>query len=193
MNLSAGDQAQILGVGAGALLVVAAGIFKASVLRGDMNSKWTRRVDLAVSALVEKTISEAEQLRDKVDEILPTAPFDPVHLLADPAPLGQLAGRTVGFYRASLRMGSDFVLLRRICPVIVGALVAMELAILALTAHYGELVSWSWLRLPGLILLGAAAVVIVGATAIYVVLQHRLTSAEIEAGTGGRIDGGTDV
>jgi hypothetical protein len=189
LSLGAGDEAAILGVGAAALIAFGAGIFKASALRGDMNSKWARRVDLAVSALDEKTIAAAERLRDKVNELLPSAPFEPVHLEADPAPLAKLAERTVEFYKASTRMGRDLVVLRKVCPVIVGGLTAMEVAILALTAHYGELVGWSWLRLPGLILLGIAAVILVVTGAMYVVLQHRLASAEIEAGTGGRIDG----
>lgn len=187
MSLHTGDEAAIIGLGVGVILTVGAGIFKASTLRGDINSRWTRRVSFAIVALDEKTISELEQLRDDVDDVLPGGHgFAPAQAIANPAPLSARAETTVKYYRARTRMERDFHLLRRLCPSLVVALAAVELAALILTLFYAELVTWGWLRPCGLILLAGAAAALVVATCVYVVLQHRLASAEILAGTGGQ-------
>lgn len=189
MSLGPGDQAAIIGVGAAVLLAVGAGIFKASSLRGDMNGRWTRRVSFAVAALDEKAISELELLRDDVEDTLPGTPrYNPGQAIADPAPLSARAETAVSYYRARTRMKNDFVHLRRACPVLVGGLAAVELAAAGLTAYYAELLHRIWLRMAGLIVAGAGITVLILTVAAYVVLQHRLASAEILAGTGGRTD-----
>jgi hypothetical protein len=187
VSLQPGDQATIIGVGGAVLLAVGAGIFKASSLRGDMNSKWTRRVSFAVAALDEKTISELEHLRDDVEDILP-ARFDPGQAIADPAPLSQRAETTVRYHQSRTRMDGDFIRLRNACPALVGGLAAVEVAAAALTAYYAELLHWPALRVGGLMLAVLGVVVLVLTTVAYAVLQHRLASAEILAGTGGRTD-----
>lgn len=148
MTLGAGEQAAIVGVGAAVLLAVGAGIFKASSLRGDMNSKWARRVSFAVVALDEKAISELALLRDDLEDILP-ARFDPGQAIADPAPLSQRAETTVRYYRARTGMQGDFVRLRRACPVLVGGLAAVEIGAAGATAYYAELWRWTPLRVGG--------------------------------------------
>lgn len=167
------------------LLAVGAGIFKASSLRGDINSKWTRRVSFAVVALDEKAFSELELLRDDLEDMLPVR-FDPAQAIADPAPLSLRAEATIRYYRTRTRMQGDFVRLRRACPVLVAALAAIEIAAAGLTTYYAELWHWAPLRIAGLVLAGLAVVVLVFTVVAYAVLQHRLAGAEILAGTGGR-------
>ena len=188
MNLSTGDQAQVIGVGAAVLLAAGAGAFKTASLRGDMNAKWARRVALAVSALDEKLISGLEQLRDEVDELLPADRFSPADAIADPAPLAQHAEETVAYHRARVRMEGDLKLLRNVGPVFVFALAVLGLAAAGLTAYVGELLLWAWLPRAGLISGGVAFLVLIVALAAYAVLNHRLASAEILAGTGGQLE-----
>lgn len=187
MSLTPGDAAAIIAVGVGALVAVGAGIFKAAALRGDMNTKWTRRVAFAVAALDEKTIAELEQLRDDVEDILPAGHdnFDPAQAIANPAALFARAEHTVSYYSARTRMQTDFVRLRKLCPLLVATLTGVEVAAAILTAFYAELLVWAWLRPCGLIILAVATSMLIFATAAYVVLQHRLAGAEILAGTGG--------
>jgi hypothetical protein len=188
LTLTTGDETEIIAFGVAVLLAIGGGIFKVATLRGDMNSKWTRRVDFAVAALDERTIAALEQLRDEVDAILPTDAdgFDPAQAIADPVPLFKLAESTVSYYRTRERMEIDFVRLRRLCPGLLGALTGIEVTVVALTAFYAHLLLWAWLRPSGLILGGFAVAGLVGAGAYYVLLQHRLASAEILAGSGGR-------
>jgi len=187
LNLSAGDEAGIIAVGAGVIVAAGAGIFKAASLQGDMNTKWSRRVDFAVAALHEKTIAELEQLRDDVDDILPAGHggFDPSQAIANPDPLFARAESTVSYYRARTMMEKDFMRLRGLCPTFVAALAGVVIAVAILTVFYLELLHWGWLRSCGLIVLGIAGAVLVLVTAGYVALHYRLARAEILAGTGG--------
>jgi hypothetical protein len=187
LTLTSGDEAAIIAVGATLVAGSGAGIFKAASLRGDTNAKWNRRVEYAVAALDEKALAELEQLRDDVEDILPAGPgFDPSQAIANPAALSERAERTVRFYRARTRMQRDFERLCSVCPVLVGALTGFLIAVCILTSFYADLVTWGWVELCGLIILAAAVVTLVVTTVLYVVLQHRLASAEILAGTGGR-------
>lgn len=191
MSLTSGDEAAIIAVGATLLAGAGAGIFKAASLRGDTNAKWNRRVEYAIAALDEKALAELEQLRDDVQDILPAGRgFDPSQAIANPAALSQRAERTVRFYRARTRMESDFERLCSICPTLVGALTLFLIAVCILTSFYADLLTWGWVEVCGLVVLAAAVGALVVTTALYVILQHRLASAEILAGTGGRALGG---
>lgn len=187
MSLGAGEQAAIIGVGATVLLAAGGGVFKASSLRGDMNNKWTRRVSLAVAALDEKALSELSLLRDDVEDTLADA-FDPAQAIADPAPLSRRAETTVKFRKGRTRMQEDFKRLLQVCPFLVGGLAAVVVATAALTVYYSELWDVAAFRIGGLILAGIGLAVLVLVGIAYAVLQHRLASNEILAGTGGRAD-----
>lgn len=109
MSLSASDQAQIIGIGTVLLLGIGGGIWRTATLRGDQNSRWASRVDLAVAALDEKTINQLEILRIEVNEALPPPGeqpgFSPLAVIADLAPLSQSAERAVQLHRTSRGMG----------------------------------------------------------------------------------------
>lgn len=189
MSLDAGEQAAIIGVGATVLLAAVGAVFKASSLRGDINNKWTRRVSLAVAGLDDKALSELRRLRDDVEGTLADR-FDPAQALADPAPLSRRAETTVKFHKARTQMQRDFRHLLQICPILLGGLGAVVVAAPALTVYYAELWQPAALRIGGLILAGLAILVLVVIGIVYAVLQHRLASAEILAGTGGLTDPG---
>jgi hypothetical protein len=189
LTLKPGDEAAIIAVGVAVILAVSVGIFKAASFRGDMNSRWARRVGFAVAALGEKTIAELEQLRDAVDEALPSnlAGFDPSQAIADPAPLFKRADSVVKYYRARTGMEKDLVSLRRLGPVLVAALTGVDIATAALTVFFAELLEWEWIKPLGFALLIFSVLVLCLAGIVYIVLQDRLADGEILAGTGGRV------
>lgn len=191
MSLDAGSEAAVIGVGVAVLLGSATGVVKAASLRGDVNSRWTRRVQFAVAALDEKTFNELERLRAEIDEILPTdfdPDFDPAEVITDPEPLTRRAGKTAAYYRARTRLELDLVRLRRLGPIAVGGLSVFAVATALITVYYAQLLHWGALRVVGLVLLVVSLVVLVPAVIVYVVLEHRLATGEILAGTGGRAE-----
>jgi hypothetical protein len=186
MSLSAGDQAQVIGVGVAGLVAFGAGVWRVAALRADMNARWASRVDLAVAALDARTIQQLENLRAAVDASLPEGEFNPSQLIADPAPLSRIAEDAVNLHRARNRMSSALARLLGVGRLAVGGLIGMLLGAACATAHYAELWDWSPLRLSGLTLLCGSAALLVGVTLAYVVLQDQLATAEALAGTAGQ-------
>lgn len=156
MSLDPGSQAAIIGVGSAVLLAVGAGIWRAAAFRGDMNRRWSGRVDYTVAALEEKTIRGLELLRGEINEILPET-FEPTEAIADPTPLVKRAEMCAKAHRASVRMSRDFAWLLKLGMVLLGGLLAFGIATAAVTAYYAELIDWTWVRIAGLILLGVSA------------------------------------
>jgi hypothetical protein len=192
LTLAAGDEAQVIGVGAAALLVLGGAVFKMASFRVDMDSKWAGRVKFATAALDEKTIAELEILRDEVEEILPASGggFDPAQALADPASLSKRAEKTVKFYKARTRMQGDFEKLRALGPVFVGSLAVLQLQALLLTLYFSEILRWAVFKPVGLILLAGGLAVLIVAGSMFVFLQQRLANEQILAGTGGQAEAG---
>jgi hypothetical protein len=198
MSLSAGDQAQIIGVGVAGVLAFSAGVWKAGSLRGDVNARWAARVDFAVAALDAKTIQKLEALRDEVGAVLPEERksddserpdmFDPAQAIADPAPLSERAEQAVNLHRTRTRMESAISGLMRIGRAAVGGLAGMLVGSACATVYYAELWSWKPLEVAGLGLLGISAVFLFVVAITYVVLLDRLATAEALAGTAGQAE-----
>jgi hypothetical protein len=188
MTLSAGDQAQVLGVGVAGLLAFGAGLWRSASLRGDISARWSARVQLAVAALDEKTIRQLEAVRAEVDAVLPEGEFDPTGVIADPAPLSQLAEKAVQLHRARLRMDSSLQKLLVVARVTVGSVAGTLLGIAGATAHYAELWDWSSLRLLSLTVLTVSIALLMMVAGSYVFLMDRLASCEQLAGTAGQAD-----
>ena len=194
MSLEGSDQAGIVAIGAGALLGVAGAIFKAANLKGDSNSKWSSRVELAVLALDEKTVAELRELRDDIDDLLADAdaPFDPSHVVSvDPGPLSARVEQTARYYSARVRMESNLHRVRQLGRVFVVGLSALALAIAALTLYFGELVDPAWLKWAGFVLGALGLVASIAAGIVYVVCVDRLSGDEILADTASQAGGGT--
>jgi hypothetical protein len=151
-----------------------------------MNARWASRVDLAIAALDAKTITQLEELRTAVDAALPKDEFSPAQLIADPAPLSGIAAGAVDLHKARNRMSTALARLLRLGRIAVGGLVGMLLGTACATAHFAELWGWSPLKLSGLILLCGSAVLLIGVTLAYVVLQDQLATGEALAGTAGQ-------
>lgn len=188
MSLSAGDQAQIIGVGVAVLVACGAGIWRVATLRGDVNARWAARVDFAVAALDEKTIRKLQALRDDVDAALPEDAFDPGQAIADPAPLSRRAEEAVSLHKTRQHMQSAIAGLMKIGRAAIGGLTGIFMGAACATAHYAELWDWSPLQAVGVLLLGGSALFLLGVTATYIVLQDRLASAEALAGTAGQAE-----
>jgi hypothetical protein len=192
LSISGGDQAAIIGVGSAVVLVLAGGLVKAASLRGDMNQKWSSRIDLAAVALDEKTVFELKQLRDEIDTVMPAddALFEPGQAIADPSPLSARVEKTAKFYRARVRMEKDLRRLVGLGRVAVGALTGLIIAVLFLTLHYAELSGWRWMRWAGFGLGTVATVILIAVGLVYTVCVDQLSSSEIlaesasQAGTG---------
>jgi hypothetical protein len=196
LSLEGSDQAGIIAVGAGALLVLAGAIFKAANLRGDSNSKWSSRIDLAVVALDEKTVVELRELREEIETVLPDAhtPFDPTrNVSVNPAPLSERVERTAKYYTARMRMSNDLDRVRRLGRVFVFSLALLMIAVVLLTVHYAEVLDWAWTRWAGFGAGGLAVVILVAAGVVYGVCVDRLASGEILADTASRAGAGGDA
>jgi hypothetical protein len=186
MSLSAGDQTQVIGIGAVLLLGVGGGIWRTATLRGDQNARWAARVALAVAALDEKTIQQLERLRADVDGVLPEGTFDPAQVIADPAPLSDCAERAVELHRMSRRMKNAHRYLLMTGRAVVVGLAGLFAGVACATIHYAELWTWSSLGVIGLFLIAISGAVLFATGATYVVLQDQLATAEQEAGTAGQ-------
>lgn len=186
MSLSAGDQAQVIGVGVAGIVAFGAGVWRVATLRGDINARWASRVDLAIASLDAKTIKQLEDLRAAVDAALPEDEFSPSQLIADPAPLSRIAEEAVHLHQTRTRMSSALVRLLSVGRIAVGGLIGMLLGTACATAHYAELWNWGPIRWIGLILLCASTVLLIGVTLAFVVLQDQLATAEALAGTAGQ-------
>lgn len=186
-----GAQVAIVGIGVASLLALVRAIIKAANLRGDTNSKWSSRVDLAVVALDEKTIVELKELRDEIDTVLPEsdAPFDPAQAIVDPSPLSERVERTAKYYRARVRMETHLNRVRSLGRVFVVSLSLLTIAAVLIPAYYADLLGWDWARWLGFGLGAAGLIILIPAGAVYVVWVDRLSGAEILAGTAAQAGG----
>ena len=190
MSLSADEQAQIVGIGAVLLLGIGGGVWRTATLRGDQNARWASRVELAVAALDEKTITQLETLRKEVNAALPPLEeqpgFSPLTVIADLAPLSQSAERAVELHRTSQGMGAALRHLLAVGRIIVGGLTGLLAGTACAAMRYAELWNWTPLRLIGLVLLALSGAVVLACGGAYVYLQDRLATAEQLAGTAGQ-------
>jgi hypothetical protein len=192
MNLTGGEQAEIIGVGAVFILAFGGGIWRVATLRGDVGARWSERVDLAVAALDAKTFSRLEQLRGEVDELLPKDEFgndvfDPAQAIADPTSLSESAAEAVKLQRSRNRMKSAIAGLRRVGRAVLVAL-AGALVGTAATIYYSELWNATALKLIGWVLLGVSIASLIAVTIVYVVLLDWLATDEGLAGTAGHVE-----
>lgn len=184
MSVEAG-QVGVVAAGIAALGGLVPAIGKAANLRGDANSKWSSRVDLAVVALDEKTVAELRQLRDETDVVLPPAdaPFDPAQAIVDPSPLSTRVERTAKYYRARVRMERDLDRLRRLGRAFMASLSMLAVSVVLLVVYYAELLDWDWTRWIGVGMGAVGAIALLATGAVYVVCVERLSGAEILADT----------
>lgn len=191
MSVDAG-QIAVVAIGVTALLALGPAIFKAANLRGDVNNKWSSRVDLAVVALDEKTVVELRELRDEINEVLPEpdAPFDPAQAIVDPAPLSARVERTAEYYERRVGMERNLDRVRRLGRVFVTSLSMIAVGVVPLTVYYSDLLEWEWMRWAGLALLGVGLVALISAATVYIVCVDRLSGAEILADTGAQASRG---
>jgi hypothetical protein len=191
LSLAGGDQAAVIAVGAGVLLAAGGGIFKAVNLRGDSNSKWSSRIDLAAGALDEKTIAELHGLRSEIDDLLPEAgmPFDPAQAIVDPSPLSARVEQTAKYYRARVRMQKDLGRVLKLGRVLVLGLALFAIGVVLLTIYFAELLSWDWPRFAGFGFSAVGLATLLVAMCGYGFCVDRLAGAEILADTASQAEG----
>jgi hypothetical protein len=185
LSLDAGDQATIIGVGAAAMLVLIPGLVKAANFRGDMNKKWSSRIDLAAVALDEKTVVALRRLRDEISNALPdgNTPFRPEEAILDPSPLVGKVEQTSKYYRSRVRMQKYLNTLLRLGRVAAAALAILVVMVVLVTLYYSELWHVGAVRVIGLIGGGIALAAGVASGITYYICVEGLASSEILADT----------
>jgi hypothetical protein len=185
LSLDAGDQATIIGIGVAAVVVLVPALVKAANFRGDMNKKWSSRIDLAAVALDEKTVVALRRLRDEIGDTLPDAdtPFDPAQAILDPSPLVGKIEKTSKYYRSRVRMQKYLNTLLHLGRISAAALALLIIMVVLVTVFYAELWHATLVRTVGLIGGGLALFALVAAGVAHYVCVEGLASSEILAET----------
>jgi hypothetical protein len=185
LSLDPGAQAAVVGTGLLLFVGFCGGVFRASSVRGETSRKWDERVGLARSALSLLTLAELRELRTEINRLIPkTDIFDPLEVVADPAPLRSRIERTAEYYDARVRMQESFERAPTLGRAFVAGLALLALATVPLTIHFAQLVHTTWLAWVGAGLLGLGCVVLFPAAILYIICEDRLSSGEILARTG---------
>jgi hypothetical protein len=158
------------------------GLWKAATLRGDMREKWAPRVADAEAGLADRATTEAVAMQSEIADVIGSRPGALPRLATlDAAPLAKQAAE----FQKTLTMGSrvpnDFRRLLRLGPFAVAFAVFFLFGLAAVFVDNSELLTSPILRVGGLVVgLGAAGLGVLLLSA-YVVLNQRLSGAEIRA------------
>lgn len=181
--MSPTDRAQILALAVALLAPALVGIWRTATLRGDVTSEWGPRADVAHAELTDRATQELTAMQREITDLLGAGLSMSVPFAASIDP-GLLANRAQAFQRAlsmRARLGRDFRWLQKIGPAMVGGFALYAVGWLFATTFYSELWIVHWFRFAGLGLGGLGLFGLVILLAMYVRLEHRLSSAEIFA------------
>jgi hypothetical protein len=177
LNLDHAELFAILGLaGIGAL-------WKAATLRGDTREKWAPRVADAEAGMADRATTEAISMQREIAEVIGSSPGALPRLATfDAAPLAKRAAEFQKTLTVGSRVPSDFRWLLRLGPLAILIAVAFLLGLAAVFVDNSELLTSAVLRVGGLIVGMTAVGLGVLLVAGYVVLNQRLSGAEIRAG-----------
>jgi hypothetical protein len=111
------DPAWGIGLGVAVFLIAAGAVWGSVHLREKAHDTWARKVELAFAGLQERATDIFEELRDAIDAVVPPvrSRFDPIMVVADPAPVGKLAKRAVKVLKERMRIRRQFKTFLVIC------------------------------------------------------------------------------
>lgn len=188
--MSEPDPATVLGVGAAFLVAFGAALYKSATSRSDIHNRWTRRVNIAVSALHEKTLVQLQALRDRIDDELPredpddpSSSFDPEIINLDPGPLSKMAAEAARLQRDQVRMKQAFSGLKRLNYAWTTAFALLLVPSIGFSLYYAQIAEWPALWWLSLVTMIPGLLIALGAGVAHVVLHHRLAIAQEHSGT----------
>jgi hypothetical protein len=180
------DPGTVIGIGLTALLVLGGALWRAGALRGELNRDWASRVNAATTALTDRTIDELNALRRDTDQLLgPENAEDPPNLASvDPSPLVKRAVEAAGYYVARRKLVKYFDRLLWIAPLLVPDVLLLMVSDVALSLYCANIVHRAALLVIGLAALGLGVVAGILLAGLYLVTEHKLAGAEIQAQSG---------
>lgn len=164
-----------------------AALWKTASLRGDIFENWNDRVDVTFAGLSERAGRELLTLQQEINELLVAGAdgdFDPVKLVVDPSVLSARVNRFQHLIVVRSKLRRRFRRLLGLGPIMVTIAIIYLIGVLLETAYLIELVHILWVSRTGIILAFASLVAGTIATADYIYLQQRLSSAEILSSAG---------
>jgi hypothetical protein len=160
-------------------------LWKAASLRGDLSNEWTPRVATAEAGLAERATGEALAMQREITEMIGSGSGQlPRLATVDPTPLADRAAELQKTLRIGARVPSDFSWFLRLGPLMILAAVSFLLGLAAVFADSADLLALAALRIAGLILGGASFASGLLLVLAYVLLNQRLSGAEIRAREG---------
>ena len=157
------------------------GLYQAATMRGDISEKWSQRVELAEAGLANRATIEALKLQDEIAGLIGTGGSPPLLATVDPNPLAHRASDFQKTLLAGNRLPGNYRWLLRLGPIAVVIATVFLVAVAATFLDDSEMVSSGVLRIGGIVLglvAVASGLVLFGAI---VVLNQRLSGAEIRS------------
>lgn len=127
-----------LGLGFTAFLASVIAVWGGLHLRMRTFRDWEENVEIAFSDLQDRATEVFSQLRTEIDIFSPPtdAPFNPMTVIADPAPLGKLAKRAVRVLNERRRLKDQFEVLLKICSLAKWFSILFAVSVLVSTFFY---------------------------------------------------------
>jgi hypothetical protein len=157
-------------------------LWKAASLRGDLGKDWTPRIRTAEAGLAERATAEALAMQQEISNLIGSGAGQiPRLATVDPSPLAERAGDLQKTLRVGVRVPNDFKWFMRLGPLMIGAAVVFLIGLAAAFLDSSELLKSTVLRTGGVLLGGTAGVFGLLLITAYVLLNQRLSGAEIRS------------
>jgi hypothetical protein len=157
-----------------------AALWRSATLRGEITNEWDERVKDTKVALEDRATSELLGMQGEITRIFGAGSGSPPRLATqNPGLLAEKASAFQKTLAISSKLDRNFQLLLRIGPLLIIASAAFLLGLAAVYCDNSELASSTALRLCGEIIGGCGVALGVQLLVAYVVLNQRLSGAEI--------------
>lgn len=158
----------------------AAALWRAASFEGDKSKEWGQRVEDSEVALEDRATTELLEMQAEITRVFGAGTGSPLRLATQqPALLAEKASAFQKTLAVLSRLEWDFRLLLGIGPLLVAAATAFLIGVIAVWVDNSELMSSSFLRTAGEIVGGSGLALGLILMFAYVVLNYRLSQAEI--------------
>jgi hypothetical protein len=157
-----------------------AALWRSATLRHEISKEWDERVKDTKLALDDRATSELLEIQGEITRIFGSGAGSPPRLATqDPGLLAEKAGAFQKTLAIKSRLDRDFHLLLGIGPLLIVASAAFLLGVAAVYIDNAELARSSGLRIGGEVVGGCGVGLGILLVVAYVVLNQRLSGAEI--------------